>query len=123
MIKDYELKKRIIEKAEKTSEPEQVMSLLYAQNNLTPAMHINPLTNHEFTGKNIWKLEKAMIENNFESCNWSTFAQYKQNKKHIKKGSHGFFITLAVFKKNKEEETEDLQFFKGYRVFNEMQTA
>lgn len=108
-----------------TNEPEETLEMLYAQNKLEPSKHINPLTKHEFTGKNVWTLELTMLLNGYTSCNWSTFAQYKEANNFVDKGQKGTKLTLAVFGKEKDENGKDkevLKFFRGYTVFNYEQT-
>lgn len=110
----------------KDIQPEEMLSMLYMQNNLTPAKHINPLTKKQFHGKNIWTLELEMILKGYNSCEWSTFAQYRDNDSRVNKGEKGTSLTLAVFntvKNEKGEKEEKLQFFKSYTVFNKEQTS
>ncbi len=117
-------KLQLVQQAILTIEPEETLEALYAQYNLKPAKHINPLTKKEFHGKNIWTLEITMLLNGYNSCEWSTFAQYRDTNKKVNKGEKGTKLTLAVFsqKKNeKGEKEEQLQFFKAYTVFNKEQ--
>ena len=111
----------------KDIQPEEMLSMLYMQNNLTPAKHINPLTKKQFHGKNIWTLELEMILKGYNSCEWSTFAQYRSNESKVNKGEKGTGLTLAVYNTVKNEKTgekeEKLQFFKSYTVFNKEQTS
>lgn len=123
-----ELKKQLAEMAIKTANVEETLEMLYDQNKLTPANHKNPLTNKVFHGKNVWALELVYILNDYTSCEWSTFAQYRTNKNSVKKGEKGTYLTLAVYGKSKkndkkeDEQKEVLQFYKGYTVFNIEQT-
>jgi len=108
--------------AAKTENAPETLAELYAENELKPANHKNPLTKKLFHGLNVWQLELTMVLNGFTSCDWSTFAQYKKENKSVAKGQHGTYLTLAVYNTQKNEETgeneEVLQFFKGYTVFN-----
>ena len=98
----------------------------YWMNNLRPSNHRNPLTQHNFSGWNVWQLELKMLLQGYKSAKWSTFNQYKDAKNNIKKGEHGAYITLAIVPKSKEENEEEKKqtriFYKGYTVFNEEQT-
>lgn len=119
------LKKQLVEQAIKTQKPEETLDMLYCQNKLEPAKHYNPITKKYFHGKNIWTLEINYILNDFTSCEWSTFAQYKANKTPVAKGAKSTYLTLAVYNKQKDEngeEKETFQFYKGYSVFNKEQT-
>ena len=120
-------KLELVMQAIKTTEPEETLSMLYLQNGLNPAKHYNPITKKQFHGKNIWVLEIEMILKGFTSCEWSTFAQYRDNKNKVNKGEKGTSLTLAVYNTVKNEKTgekeEKLQFFKSYTVFNKEQTS
>lgn len=119
-------KLELVQQAILTNEPEETLQILYFQNDLKPAKHVNPLTKKVFHGNNIWKLEIEMILKGYNSCEWSTFAQYRDNKQSVNKGEHGTYLTLAVYntvKNEKGEKEEIFQFFKGYTVFNKEQTS
>lgn len=120
-------KLELVMQAIKTTEPEETLSMLYLQNGLKPAKHINPITKKYFHGKNIWLLEIEMVLKGYTSCEWSTFAQYRNNKSKVNKGEKGIGLTLAVYNTVKNEKTgekeEKLQFFKSYTVFNKEQTS
>lgn len=121
------LKKELLKEALKHTFPEGALFALYWQHNLRPANHRNPLTKHLFSGWNTWTLEIEKLKNNYQSCEWSTFAQYKKAKNSVKKGEHGTYITLAIMTKIKKEddeveETEKTRiYYKGYSVFNKEQ--
>ena len=120
-------KLELVMQAIKTTEPEETLSMLYLQNGLNPDKHYNPITKKYFHGKNIWVLEIEMVLKGFTSCEWSTFAQYRDNKNKVNKGEKGTGLTLAVYNTVKNEKTgekeEKLQFFKSYTVFNKEQTS
>ena len=120
-------KLELVMQAIKTTEPEETLSMLYLQNGLNPAKHINPITKKQFHGKNIWVLEIEMVLKGYTSCEWSTFAQYRNNKSKVNKDEKGTGLTLAVYNTVKNEKTgekeEKLQFFKSYTVFNKEQTS
>ena len=120
-------KLELVMEAIKTTEPEDALMMLYVENNLQPAKHYNPITKKYFHGKNIWVLEIEMVLKGFTSCEWSTFAQYRDNKNKVNKGEKGTGLTLAVYNTVKNEKTgekeEKLQFFKSYTVFNKEQTS
>lgn len=119
-------KLELVKEAIKTNEPEETLQILYLQNGFKPAKHINPLTKKVFHGKNVWTLEITMLLNGYNSFEWSTFAQYRNNNNKVNKGEKGTSLTLAVFntvKNDKGEKEEQLQFFKSYTVFNKEQTA
>lgn len=122
MTNDIEIKKQLAVQAAETEDAPETLAGLYAEKQLKPAKHKNPLTNKYFHGLNVWQLELVMLLNDYTSCNWSTFAQYKKENKSVAKGEHGTYLTLAVYNTQKNEETgedeEILQFFKGYTVFN-----
>lgn len=121
------LKKELLERALKYAFPEGALFALYWQNGLRPGNHRNPLTKHNFSGWNIWTLEISMLKNDYESCEWSTFPQYREDKKSVRKGEHGTYITLAICskkKKDEDEETDEIKdkvYYKGYTVFNKEQ--
>lgn len=122
-----ELKKELVKEALNYSFSEGALFALYWENNLKPANHRNPLTKHNFSGWNIWTLEIKYVLNDFTSCYWSTFAQYKTAKNSVKKGEKSTYITLAIFSKPKkddedEQETSGRVYYKGYSVFNYCQT-
>lgn len=105
----------------------QYLFVAYWQNNFRTANHRNPLTQHNFSGWNVWQLELQMLLKGYKSAKWSTFAQYKDDKNSIRKGEHGTYITLAIISKSKkengeEDESKSRVFYKGYSVFNEEQT-
>lgn len=114
-------KQELVQIAQKDMFPAKALQELYFAEGITPEKHTNPLTKIEFSGYNLYQLEIEYIEKGYNSTEWSTFAQYKQDKKSIKKGSKGTHLTLAVHKTD-EEGQEHLQFFKGYTVFNKEQT-
>ena len=114
------IKQELVSIAEKDMFPPRALMQLYMTSGVTPENHINPVTHIAFSGYNLYQLEIEYIKNGYKSAEWSTFAQYKQLKKQIKKGSKGTHLTLAVHKKD-EEGQEHLQFFKGYTVFNKQQ--
>ena len=119
-------KLELVMQAIKTTEPEETLQMLYLQNGLKPAKHYNPITKKYFHGKNIWALEIEMILRDYTSCEWSTFAQYRNNKSKVNKGEKGTGLTLAVYntvKNEKGEKEEKFQFFKSYTVFNKEQTS
>lgn len=119
-------KKELLKEAKKHGFPEGALFALYWENGLRPANHRNPLTKHNFSGWNVWTLEIKRLENGYNSCLWSTFAQYKTAKNSVKKGEKSTYITLAIFSKPKEDEEETEQktkvYYKGYSVFNSEQT-
>lgn len=121
------LKKELLKEALKHTFPEGALFALYWQHNLRPANHRNPLTKHNFSGWNIWTLEIEKLKNDYQSSEWSTFAQYKTAKNSVKKGEHGTYITLAIIAKAKkeDEDTEEPEkakiYYKGYTVFNKEQ--
>ena len=120
------MKQLLVNEAIKTTQPEETLSMLYLQHNLSPAKHHNPITKKDFHGKNIWTLEIEMILKGFTSCEWSTFAQYRSNDSKVNKGEKGTGLTLAIFnnvKNDKGENEEKLQYFKSYTVFNKEQTS
>lgn len=126
---ELERKKELLKEAKKYVFPEGALFALYWQNNLRPANHRNPLTKHNFSGWNIWTLEIKRLESGYNSCLWSTFAQYKTAKNSVKKGEKSTYITLAIFSKPKETEEDDNEteqkskvYYKGYSVFNSEQT-
>ena len=102
----------------------QYLFVAYWQNGLRPANHRNPLTKHNFSGWNVWQLELKMLLTGYKSTQWSTFAQYKNDKNSIRKGEHGTYITLAIVNKNDDEDGEETTkiYYKGYSVFNYEQT-
>ena len=114
-------KLELVEIAQKDMFPPRALQRLYSAAEFIPENHNNPLTKIEFSGYNLYQLEIEYVKNGYTSSEWSTFAQYKSNKKSIKKGSKGTHLTLAVHKTD-EEGQEHLQFFKGYTVFNKEQT-
>lgn len=122
------LKKELLKEAMNYTFVEGALFALYWENNLKVNNHRNPLTNHNFSGWNVWTLEIAYIKNNFKSCYWSTFAQYKTAKNSVKKGEKGTYITLAIYSKKKQEEDDEQEetraqvYYKGYTVFNSEQT-
>lgn len=120
-------KLELVMEAIKTTEPEETLSMLYLQNGLNPDKHYNPITKKYFHGKNIWVLEIEMVLKGYTTCEWSTFAQYRDNKNKVNKGEKGTGLTLAVYNTVKNEKTgekeEKLQFFKSYTVFNKEQTS
>ena len=121
------LKKELLKEALKHVFPEGALFALYWQHGLRPANHRNPLTKHNFSGWNIWTLEIEKLKNDYQSSEWSTFAQYKTAKNSVKKGEHGTYITLAIIAKAKkeDEDTEEPEkakiYYKGYTVFNKEQ--
>lgn len=122
------LKKQLLEEAKQYTFVEGALFALYWENQLKVNNHRNPLTKHNFSGWNVWTLEIAYIENNFNSCYWSTFAQYRTAKTSVKKGEKGTYITLAIYPKKKQEEDENEEqqtrqqvYYKGYTVFNKAQ--
>lgn len=122
---DLMTKKQIVEQSIIAVYPEQYVKLLYAANNLTPSQHYNPYTKVYFSGINLWTLEIAMLNNNFNSCNWSTFCQYRDNNIQILKGSKATLCTLAINKYKKDDDGNKISdgvYFKGYNLFNEAQT-
>lgn len=105
----------------------QYLFAAYWANGLHASNHRNPITNHNFSGWNVWQLELAMLLSGYQSTKWSTFAQYKQAKNPLKKGEHGTYITLAIISKAKDENGEEDEskvkvYYRGYTVFNEEQT-
>ncbi|MBR1620273.1 DUF1738 domain-containing protein [bacterium] len=119
------LKKELVKEALRYTFPEGALLALYWENHIRPCNHKNPLSEHEFSGWNIWSLEISMVINDFHSSDWSTFAQYREAKNFVDKGQKGTRLTLAVYGKEKDEngeETEELKFYKGYSVFNFEQT-
>ncbi len=123
-----ELKKELVKEALEYSFPEGALFALYWENELKPRNHRNPLTKHNFSGWNIWTLEIKSILNDYTSCYWSTFAQYKSAKSSVKKGEKSTYITLAVISKPKKEDEDDESqkeriYYKGYSVFNSEQVS
>lgn len=121
-------KKELLEQAKKYLFREGALFGLYWQNGLRPANHRNPLTKHNFSGWNIWSLEIKRLEKGYTSSEWSTFAQYKNEKQSVRKGEKSTYLTLAIYTKGKKsEETEDDEdqkgrvYYKGYSVFNKEQ--
>lgn len=120
-------KKELLKEALKHTFPEGALFALYWQHNLRPANHRNPLTKRNFSGWNVWTLEIEKLKNDYQSNEWSTFAQYKTAKNSVKKGEHGAYITLAIIvkpKKDEEIETDEQKekvYYKGYTVFNKEQ--
>lgn len=114
-------KQELVEIAQKDMFPPRALQQLYSAAGFIPENHINPLTKIEFSGYNLYQLEIEYIDKGYNSTEWSTFAQYKSDKRTIKKGSKGTHLTLAVHKTD-EEGQEHLQFFRGYTVFNKEQT-
>ncbi len=55
----------------------QYLFVAYWQNRLIPSNHRNPLTQHNFSGWNIWQLELKMLLEGYTSCLWSTFNQFR----------------------------------------------
>lgn len=109
----------------KTCKNSQDLFVAYWQNNIRPCKHYNPLTNHRFSGWNVWELEFEMLSNNYNSVQWSTFPQYREDGNMIVKGQHGIQITLAIVSKKKDEESGEEKtktYYKGYTVFNYEQT-
>ena len=102
-----ERKKELLQEAKKYTFPEGALFALYWENGLKPANHRNPLTKHNFSGWNVWALEIKRLENNFKSCLWSTFAQYKTAKNSVKNGEKSTYLTLAIFSKQKGEDEND----------------
>lgn len=121
-----ELKKELAKEALKYTFAEGALFAFYWENNLRPRNHRNPLTKHNFSGWNIWTLELKSVLNEYNSCCWSTFAQYKSTKCSVRKGEKSTYITLAVISKPKDDEEENENkkeriFYKGYSVFNSEQ--
>ena len=114
-------KQELVQIAKKDMFPPRALQQLYSAAEIVPEKHINPITKIEFSGYNLYQLEIDYILKGYRSTEWSTFAQYKANKKTIRKGSKGTHLTLAVHKTD-EEGQEHLQFYKGYTVFNREQT-
>ena len=105
----------------------QYLFAAYWANNLRASNHRNPITNHNFSGWNVWQLELEMLLSGYKSTKWSTFAQYKTAKNNVQKGQHGTYITLAIITKAKDENGEEDEskakvYYRGYTVFNEEQT-
>lgn len=122
-------KAELLQEALKYTFPEGALFALYWEHNLKVNNHRNPLTSHNFSGWNIWTLEIEYLKNNYTSCKWSTFPQYREAKNFVKKGEHGCYITLAIIAKPKKDENnldDEPQkpkiYYKGYTVFNENQT-
>lgn len=120
-------KEELLKEALKYTFPEGALMALYWENRIKPCNHINPITEHNFSGWNIWTLEIKMLQKGYKSAKWSTFAQYKEIKNFVDKGQNGTKLTLAVFGKSKDkdengEEKTELKYFKGYTVFNYEQT-
>ena len=104
--------------------PAKALEELYMAESFKTENHTNPATKITFTGYNKYQLELEYLLNGYNSCEWSTFNQYKADNKMIKKGSKGTKLTLAVHNKEKNEqgqEVDKLKFFKGYTVFNKEQ--
>ena len=100
----------------------QGLIFYYWQAGLRFYKHRNPLTNHAFSGNNIFICEFNMLLKDWNSCNWSTFAQYKKDKQIIAKGEHGTVLTLAMVGKNKKDDEEETYiYYRSYVVFNECQ--
>ena len=103
----------------------QYLCFTYWLNKLRPSNHRNPLTKHNFSGWNVWQLELQMLLKEYNSCEWSTFPQYKADKNPIRKGERGAYITLAIVAKKEDEDGEEITskvYYKGYTVFNKEQT-
>lgn len=119
------MKEELVKEAMQYAFPEGALFGLYWQHNLKPYNHRNPITKHNFQGWNVWALEIKMLLKGYNSCEWSTFAQYRQAKNNVKKGEHGTYITLAIVSKKKDEDDEEEKesvYYKGYSVFNVEQT-
>lgn len=117
-------KVEIVKEAQQYRDELGRMFYLYWVNGLRPYNHRNPLTKHNFTGWNVWQLEIEMLSNSYNTAEWSTFPQYKNDNNSVKKGEHGARITLAIHTKKEDENGEEKTkvFYKGYTVFNIEQT-
>lgn len=118
-------KEELVKEALNYPFPEGALLALYWENRLKPCNHKNPLSKHNFSGWNIWSLEISMVLNGYYSSNWSTFAQYRDAKNFVAKGQKGTHLTLAVYKKEKDEKGEEIDkfiYYTGYKVFNYEQT-
>lgn len=82
-------------------------------------LQINHITKRTYQGKNQAELLEAKKKNNFQSDEWLTFVQARENGLKIKKGSHGEHI-LSVFDDEKSENKSKA--VKWVVVFNLDQT-
>ena len=112
-------KKELIEIAKQDLFPAKALKTIYELSGIKPEAHINILTGHVFTGLNVYELEIDYILKGYEKPEWATFTQFQEDNKKIIKGEKATKITLAVYgKSKKDEDKEELKFFKGYSVFN-----
>lgn len=111
-------KEEIAKEAVQYVNPEFYLFAQYWLNRLRPANHRNALTEHNFSGWNIWTLELKKVLSAYNSAEWATFNQAIEKGYIVKKGEKGTNATLAVINKAKEEDEKDKVYYKGYTVFN-----
>ena len=111
-------KEEIAKEAIQYVNPEFYLFAQYWLNRLRPANHRNALTEHNFSGWNIWTLELKKVLAGYNSAEWATFNQAIEKGYIVKKGEKGTNATLAVVSKAKNEDEEDKIWYKGYTVFN-----
>ena len=113
-----EMKETFAKEAMGYTNPEGYLFAMYWINRLRPANHRNALTEHNFSGWNIWTLELKKVLTGYQSAQWATFNQAIEKGYIVKKGEKGTSATLAVVSKAKDDEEKDKIFYKGYTVFN-----
>lgn len=90
-------------------------------------VHINPVSNTRYSGKNRIALEVFMKKRNFSVPKWITFYQAKQLGRKIKKGEHGIVVfkgyTNIVTNNDKEEIKKESVPLGWAVVFNLDQTT
>ena len=112
------LKEQFAREAVQYVNPEWYLFANYWMNRLRPSNHRNALTEHNFSGGNVWTLELKKVLSGYNSAQWATFNQAIEKGYIVKKGEKGTSATLAIISKAKEENEKDKVFYKGYTVFN-----
>ena len=112
------MKEQFAKEAIQYINPEYYLFAMYWVNRLRPANHRNALTEHNFSGWNVWTLELKKVLSAYNSAEWATFNQAIEKGYIVKKGEKGTNATLAVINKSKEEDEKDKVYYKGYTVFN-----
>lgn len=112
------MKEQFAKEAMQYVNPEFYLFAQYWLNRLRPANHRNALTEHNFSGWNVWTLELKKVLAGYNSAQWATFNQAIEKGYIVKKGEKGTNATLAVVSKAKNEDEEDKIWYKGYTVFN-----
>ncbi len=83
--------------------------------------HKNVKTGKAYQGTNIFLLSIAAMVNDFQSCEWATFNQWKAKGAKVKKGQKGtpiiFFDKIKIEDKESQEE-KLIPMLKGFTVFN-----